>query len=148
MAQVRRAEARWQGDLLGGSGEMRVATSGAIATLPITWRARAEADDTGMTSPEELLAAAHASCFAMACAHKLAGAGTPAASLEVSVAVTAEKTDAGWTVISSAITVRGTVPGVDAAAFAAAAEGAKDGCPISRAIKGNVTITVEPTLVA
>ncbi len=146
MAQVRRAEAHWKGDLMSGGGEVRVATSGAVGALPITWRARAEADDTGMTSPEEMLAAAHASCFAMACSHKLAQAGTPAERLDVSVEVTADKRDAGWTVLTSRITVRGRVPGADAAGFRAAAEGAKDGCPISRAIAGNVAIELEAVL--
>lgn len=146
MGQIRRAHAQWQGDLFGGQGSVKAATSGAIPGLPVTWRARAEADDTGMTSPEELLAAAHASCFAMACSNQLAKAGHPAERLDVSVEIHADKTDAGWTVMTSRITVRGTVPGATRESFLAAAEGAKDGCPISRAIKGNVTIELDAAL--
>jgi lipoyl-dependent peroxiredoxin len=147
MAQVRRAVASWEGDLLSGAGHVSAESSGIFSGLPITWKARTE-DAEGMTSPEELLAAAHASCFSMACSNNLAKAGTPAERLEVSVEVTADKRDAGWTVLSSAITVRGRVPGIDAAAFQAAAEGAKDGCPISRALIGNVELTVEAILEA
>jgi osmotically inducible protein OsmC len=101
-----------------------------------------------VTSPEELLAAAHASCFSMACSNELAKAGTPATSVSVSVKVTADKLEAGWTVLSSAITVRGVVPGATEASFREAAEKARDGCPISRALKGNVELSVEATLEA
>jgi osmotically inducible protein OsmC len=145
MAQVRRAEAWWQGDLTGGSGEVSAATTGVFTGLPVTWKARTE-DAEALTSPEELLAAAHASCFSMACSNNLAKAGTPAERLDVSVEVTADKRDAGWTVLSSAITVRGRVPGIDADAFRAAANAAKDGCPISRALAGNVEMSVEAIL--
>ena len=127
---------------------MKAATSGAVPGLPVTWHARAEAADTGMTSPEELLAAAHASCFAMACSNQLAKAGHPAERLDVTVDVHADKTAAGWTVMTSRITVRGKVPGATAESFLAAAEGAKDGCPISRAIAGNVAIELDAALEA
>ena len=106
MAQVRRAQAQWHGDLFGGQGTVKAATSGAVPGLPVTWHARAEAADTGMTSPEELLAAAHASCFAMACSNQLAKAGHPAERLDVTVDVHADKTAAGWTVMTSRITDR------------------------------------------
>ena len=99
-----------------------------------------------MTSPEELLAAAHASCFSMACSNILAKAGTPVERLDVEVSVTADKREAGWTVLSAAIVVRGVVPGATQESFAEAANQAKDGCPISRALTGNVEITVEATL--
>lgn len=148
MAQVRRAQAQWQGDLLAGSGTVSTVTSGTISGLPTSWRARAEASDTGQTSPEELLAAAHASCYSMALSNILAKAGTPATKVEVTVDVTADKRDAGFTVLSSAITVVGTVPGIDQAAFEAAANTAKDGCPISRALVGNVELSVTATLAA
>ena len=148
MAQVRRAQAQWHGDLFGGQGTVKAATSGAVPGLPVTWHARAEAADTGMTSPEELLAAAHASCFAMACSNQLAKAGHPAERLDVTVDVHADKTAAGWTVMTSRITVRGKVPGATAESFLAAAEGAKDGCPISRAIAGNVAIELDAALEA
>ena len=146
MAQVRRAEASWQGDLFTGSGTVSTVTSGTVTGLPITWRARAEASDTGQTSPEELLAAAHAACYSMAFSNGLAKAGTPAQQLDVTVDVTADKRDAGFTVLSSAITVRGKVAGIDQAGFEAAAIGAKDGCPISRALTGNVELSVVATL--
>ncbi len=148
MAQVRRAAAQWQGDLPTGSGTVSTVTSGTISALPTSWRARAEASDTGQTSPEELLAAAHAACYSMALSNILAKAGTPATKVEVTVDVTADKRDAGFTVLSSAITVVGTVPGIDQAAFEAAANGAKDGCPISRALTGNVELSVTATLSA
>jgi osmotically inducible protein OsmC len=148
MAQTRRAEAHWEGDLFSGNGTVSAVSSGRISALPINWRARAEASDTGLTSPEELLASAHASCFAMALSNGLAKAGTPATSLDVAAEVTADKTDAGFTVLASRLTVTGTVPGADQAAFQAAAEAAKDGCPISRALKGNVELSVTATLAA
>jgi osmotically inducible protein OsmC len=146
MAQVRRATAHWSGDLPTGSGSVSTATTKAFASLPTSWRARAEADDTGQTSPEELLAAAHASCFSMAISNTLAKAGTPPERVNVSVEVTADKRDPGFTVLSSHITVRGRVPGIDQAGFEAAATSAKDGCPISRALQGNVELSVTATL--
>jgi len=146
MAQVRRATAQWQGDLPTGNGSVSTVTSSTISDLPTSWRARAEASDTGQTSPEELLAAAHASCYSMALSNILAKAGTPATRVDVTVDVTADKREAGFTVLSSAITVTGTVPGIDQAAFEAAADSAKDGCPISRALTGNVELSVKATL--
>jgi osmotically inducible protein OsmC len=121
-------------------------SSGAFSRMPITWGSRTEAHE-GRTSPEELLAAAHASCFSMAFANQLAKNGTIAERLDVRVAVTADKREAGWTVLSSVIKVAGVVPGIDAARFARIADAAKDGCPISRALAGNVELSVEPTLV-
>lgn len=148
MAQVRRATASWEGALLSGSGTVSTASTTALRDLPITWKARAEASDTGLTGPEELLAAAHASCFAMASSNELAKAGFPVTRNDVTVEITADKTDKGWTVIASHITMRATVPGIDQAAFQAAVEGARVGCPISRAIAGNVAITLDATLEA
>jgi lipoyl-dependent peroxiredoxin len=144
MAMTRTATATWSGELATGSGTVGVA-SGVFDGLETTWRARTEAAE-GKTSPEELLAAAHASCFAMASSNNLAKAGFPVERAEVSVAVTADRRDAGWTVISSAITLRARVPNVDEATFRDAVNGAKDGCPISRALKGNVEITLDATL--
>lgn len=146
MAQVRRAEASWQGDLFTGSGTVSAVTSGTISSLPITWKARAEANDTGMTSPEELLAAAHAACFSMAFSNGLAKNGTPATSLDVAAEVSFEKGDAGFSVTKSVLTVTGSVPGLDQATFESLANAAKDGCPISRALKGNVELSVNATL--
>ena len=145
MATTRRAEATWSGDLLSGRGTVTAATTRVFADLPTTWAART-AEPEGMTSPEELLATAHASCFSMACSNILAKAGTPPTSLSVAVEITADKLDEGWTVQRAEITVRGVVPGATPESFREAAEGAKDGCPISRALKGNVELTVEATL--
>jgi lipoyl-dependent peroxiredoxin len=147
MAVARRADVTWEGDLLSGGGVVTAGTSRAFNALPVTWASRTESPQ-GKTSPEELLAAAHASCFAMALSFGLTGAGKPPKKLEVSAMVTFDKIEAGWRVISSALTVRGVIPGMDAAGFRKAAEGAKDGCPISQALKGNVKLSVEATLVA
>ncbi len=143
---VRRAKAVWQGDLFTGSGTVSGVSTGLFTDLPVSWPSRTE-EPGGRTSPEELLAAAHASCFSMALSNNLAKAGTPAARLEVSAEVAFEKVGDAWSVTSSALSVRGTVPGADEAALREAAEGARDNCPISRALKGNVEVTVEATLV-
>jgi osmotically inducible protein OsmC len=145
MAAVRRADATWEGDLTSGSGVVSANTSRSFTDLPVSWASRTAAPD-GRTSPEELLAAAHASCFAMALAHNLNGAGTPPQRLEVSATVTFDQVGGGWRVVSSALTVRGQVQGADGAAFQQAAEAAKDGCPISQALKGNVDLSVAATL--
>jgi osmotically inducible protein OsmC len=141
----RRAEAVWQGSLAQGSGEVSLVTSGAAGPLPVTWASRT-ARSEGKTSPEELVAAAHASCYCMALSGILGGKGTPPEKLEVSATVTFKEIEGGWKVGTSEITVKGTVPGVDEAAFKEAAEAAKDGCPISGALKGNVELSVEATL--
>ena len=145
MTEVRRADATWEGDLLSGSGVVSASTSGAFTELPVSWAARTEASG-GKTSPEELVAAAHAACFSMAFSSGLAKAGHRAERLDVSAEVTFDKLEGGWTVTKSALTVRGVVPGIDQAAFASAAEAARDGCPISRALKGNVELSVDATL--
>ncbi len=145
MAAVRQAKVTWDGDLMTGKGVVSAVSSGAFSSLPVTWAARTEASG-GKTSPEELIASAHASCFSMALSGALARAGTPGKKLEVEATVTFDKTDAGWRVISSALKVKGQVPGMDEAAFKKAAEGAKDGCPISQALKNNVKLSVEASL--
>jgi osmotically inducible protein OsmC len=145
MAAVRRADATWEGDLTSGSGVVTASTSRRFSDLPVSWASRTE-EANGRTSPEELLAAAHASCFAMALSGGLARAGTPPQKLEVSARVTFDRVDAGWRVVSSALIVRGSVPGSDPQRFREAAEAAKDGCPISQALKGNVQLSVEATL--
>lgn len=145
MAAVRRAEATWAGDLPSGSGAVSAVSSGAFRDLPVTWAARTESSD-GKTSPEELVAAAHAACFSMALSGALGRAGTPPERLDVSAEVTFDKRDAGWKVASSHLTVRGVVPGMSEADFVKAAEGARDGCPISGALKGNVELSVDATL--
>ena len=145
MAAIRRAEATWSGALTNGSGEVSAISSGAFTALPVTWAARTETSE-GRTSPEELVAAAHAACFAMALSGALGRAGTPPERLDVSAEVTFDKLEAGWRVVSSALTVRGRVPGVSAADFETATESTKDGCPISVALAGNVALSVEATL--
>jgi lipoyl-dependent peroxiredoxin len=144
MAAVRRADSTWEGDLVSGSGVVSASTSKAFSDLPVTWASRTESAE-GRTSPEELLAAAHAACYSMAFSGDLAKAGSPPTRLDVSATVTFDKVDK-WTVVSSELTVRGTVAGIDAARFREIAEGAKDGCPISRALQGNVKLSVEATL--
>ena len=145
MAATRQARAKWNGDLAKGSGEVSAVSSGKFNALPVSWGARTESPQ-GKTSPEELLAAAHASCFSMALSADLAKAGTPPETLEVTSTVTFDKVGDKWTVVSSDLEVTGVVPGLDQAAFAKAAEGAKDGCPISRALKNNVKLSVKSTL--
>ena len=145
MAATRQATATWRGDLLSGNGTVSAGTSGKFTDLATTWASRIE-DPQGRTSPEELLAAAHASCFSMAFSNNLAKAGFPPERVEVTADVTIDKRDAGQTVISSELTVSAKVPNIDEAAFQAAAEGAKDGCPISRALTGNVELSVRATL--
>lgn len=145
MATTRRAQAVWEGDLMSGRGRVSARSSGAFTEQPITWASRAE-EPSGRTSPEELLAAAHASCFAMALSAGLAKGRTPATRLDVTAVVTFDKVDQGFKVTSSALEVAGQVPGLDQAGFAKAAEAAKDGCPISQALKGNVALGVKATL--
>jgi osmotically inducible protein OsmC len=142
MATDRRAEVTWKGELFTGSGTITSVGSGALGPLDVTWASRAE-DPEGRTSPEELIAAAHASCYCMALSNGLAKAGTPPAELRASATVTFVP---GTGITRSALTVAGVVPGIDAAAFKEAAEAAKDGCPVSGALKGNVELTVEATL--
>jgi lipoyl-dependent peroxiredoxin len=139
----RTATTVWEGDLAHGNGILSL-TSGATGDLPVTWASRTERS-AGKTSPEELIAAAHASCFSMALSHGLTESGHPPDRLEVSATVTLSLDD-GPKVSSSHLTVRGTVPGLDADGFAEAAKGAADGCPISGALKGNLEITVDAQL--
>jgi osmotically inducible protein OsmC len=145
MSAIRRAEATWSGALTTGSGNVSAISSGSFTSLPVSWAARTESSD-GKTSPEELVAAAHASCFAMALSGALGRAGTPPDRLDVSAEVTFDKLEAGWRVVSSALTVRGVVPGMSREDFVAAAEATRDGCPISVALAGNVALSVEATL--
>ena len=146
MAEVRRAEATWFGDLLSGSGVVSAATSGKFHDLGVTWADRTQ-ESSGKTSPEELLAASHAACFSMAFSARLARNGTPPNRLDVSADVTFAQVDGGWKVASSALVVRGEVPGISAEDFLRIAEDARDNCPISVALKGNLELSVEATLV-
>ena len=145
MAEVRTANAVWNGDLVNGSGMITYVSSGVFSRLPISWASRTSAHN-GKTSPEELLAAAHAACFSMAFSARLAKNGTPADNLDVKVEVTFDQLESGWKVASSTIKVTGKVPGIDEATFDRLADDAKDNCPISAALKGNVELSVEATL--
>lgn len=139
-----RADVVWKGTLATGGGTLDL-HSGVAAGLPVTWASRTQRA-AGKTSPEELVAAAHASCFSMGLSHGLTEAGTPPEELRVSATVTFSQTDAGFAVTKSSLEVTGVVPGLDADGFAAAAEAAKDGCPISQALKGNVELSVAAKL--
>jgi lipoyl-dependent peroxiredoxin len=140
MAVESSADATWRGDLMGGSGTVRVA-SGAIGEQPLTWRARAESRESG-TSPEELIAAAHAGCFAMALSFGLAKAGHPPQQLDTSARVGFQP---GQGITGIHLTVRGQVAGLDGEAFRQAAEEAKATCPVSQAL-ASVPITLEASL--
>jgi osmotically inducible protein OsmC len=146
MAAVRQATVAWNGDLASGKGNVSGASSGAFKNLEVSWPRRSEADANGITSPEELLAASHASCYAMALSAGLGRGGTPPQSLNVSARVTFDRVGDGFKVVSSELEVNGKVPGIDDAGFQQAAEAAKDGCPISQALKGNVDLSVKASL--
>jgi len=145
MAAVRTAEAVWEHDLAKGSGRVK-GLSGALPETPVSWAARTETASGGKTSPEELLAAAHASCFSMALAAGLGRGGTPPERLSVSASVTFDKVGEAWKVTTSHLVVKGKVPGSTQEKFAAAAKAASEGCPISGALHGNVAISVQATL--
>ena len=139
----RTATTTWEGSLARGSGTIRP-DSGAFEALPVTWAARTEAPG-GRTSPEELAAAAHASCFSMALSLRLGEHGAEARRLTVAATVTLDEVDGKPTVVSSALTVRGDVPGLDADGFRAAVDEAAALCPISRLYAG-AKITVDAAL--
>jgi osmotically inducible protein OsmC len=139
MAAERTAHVTWSGSLLEGSGTIDRVGSGAFGPLDVTWTSRTE-ESNGRTSPEELIAAAHASCFSMALSGALAKAGTPPERLETSATVTFVP---GEGITKSALTVRGSVPGMDDAAFRAAAETAKENCPVSKALAAVPEITLD-----
>jgi osmotically inducible protein OsmC len=143
MATDRRAEVTWKGGLTDGSGTIRSTTSGAIGEQNVSWAARSEDARSGMTSPEELIAAAHASCFSMALSAGLAKAGSPPDELNTSATVTFQP---GEGITKIALTVEGRVPGMDADAFQAAAQEAKANCPVSKALTGVPEITLEASL--
>jgi len=138
MATERRAEVTWNGDLFNGSGTIDRVGSGAFGPLDVTWTSRAE-DPNGRTSPEELIAAAHAACFSMALSNVLAKAGTPPEQLKTAATVTFVP---GTGITKSELEVEGSVPGLDANGFREAAEDAKANCPVSQALKNNVELSV------
>jgi osmotically inducible protein OsmC len=139
----RTAVTAWEGDLAHGAGSINGA-SGALNQLGVTWASRTERSD-GQTSPEELIAAAHASCFSMALAHGLTEAGHAPERLEVKATVTLDQVDGAPTVTTSHLDVTGHVPGLDQFEFSKAATDAGKDCPISRALAG-VQISVEAVL--
>jgi lipoyl-dependent peroxiredoxin len=141
MSVERKAEVVWEGGLTHGSGTVVSNTSGALPQLPVSWASRAEAPN-GKTSPEELIAAAHAACFAMALSYELGNAGHEPERLETSSTVTFQP---GEGIKSSVLTVRAVVPGIDADEFAQIAAGAKAGCPVSQALAG-IEITLDAQL--
>ncbi len=141
----RTARAVWEGTLIEGHGQIVETTSKALPELPVTWASRTEAP-SGRTSPEELLAAAHAACYAMALSNTLAEAGTPAERLEVAATCAFNPVGAGWKVTSMDLAVTGTVAGIDQADFDQLARKGEQGCPISNAIRGNVEIRLTAEL--
>jgi osmotically inducible protein OsmC len=132
MATDRKAQVTWEGDLLNGKGRLETVTSGALGGLDVSWPARSE-EPGGLTSPEELIAAAHATCFSMALSNGLAQAGHVPEKLETSATVTFQP---GEGITRVALEVVGRVPGMDEAAFDQAAEQAKENCPVSKALTG------------
>lgn len=142
----RTAEISWQGDVRNGGGTVRLATSGAGGDLPISLPTRA-GEANGQTSPEELIAASHAGCYAMALSAVLTEQGNPPEKLDASAVVTLRpQKDGGYKVTDSALTVRGQVPGLDASAFEDAAKEAEQNCPISNLMRGNTEITLDAQL--
>jgi len=139
----RTAQVTWHGSLLEGSGTIDSTTSGAVGGLGVTWKARSEDEHGGLTSPEELIAAAHAACFSMALSAGLARQDTPADELRTSATVTFQP---GEGITRIALTVEGIVPGIDGVAFEEAAQAAKESCPVSKALAAVPEITLEAWL--
>lgn len=144
MAVERTANAVWEGDLMSGSGTVST-QSGVVDNATVKWSSRAEQADEN-TSPEELIAAAHATCVSMALANGLAEAGNPPQRLESEATATFEQTPDGFRLTTMRLTIRGQVDGVDEEQFRQAAEGAKENCPVSQALTGNVDISMNATL--
>jgi osmotically inducible protein OsmC len=145
MAEIRHASVVWNGGLTDGSGMITYLSSGVVSRLPISWASRTSAHE-GKTSPEELLAAAHASCFSMALSSRLAKNGTPPTQLDVRAEVTFDNASGGWKVTASKLILSADVAGIDDATFQRLADDAKENCPISQAIKGNVEVSVDASL--
>ncbi len=140
MATTRTAATRWEGNLAEGAGRVTMESSG-LGTCDVSWPARAE-EPNGKTSPEELIAAAHSACFSMALSGALAKAGTPPTSLDTRADVTFQP---GEGITGIHLTVVGAVEGMSAEEFIKAAEGAKENCPVSQALKGT-SITLDASL--
>jgi lipoyl-dependent peroxiredoxin len=144
MAVERSATAVWEGDLLGGSGQVST-ESDVVDNATVKWSSRADQADEN-TSPEELIAAAHATCVSMALANGLAQGGTPPRKLETEATATFDQTPDGFRMTTMRISVRGQVEGLDEDGFRRAAEDAKENCPVSQALKGNVEVTLDAAL--
>ncbi|WP_436773069.1 OsmC family protein [Yinghuangia sp. YIM S09857] len=140
MATTRTATTHWKGALIGGAGTVSLDSSG-VGTYDVSWPSRAEAAN-GKTSPEELIAAAHSSCYSMALSHGLAGAGTPPESVDTQANVTFQP---GEGITGIALKVQARVPGLSEEDFQAAAQNAKENCPVSKALAG-APITLEAVL--
>ena len=138
----RRATAVWRGDLKSGTGKVS-SDSGVLSDTAYSFRTRFE-NEKG-TNPEELIAAAHAGCFAMALSAQLGEAGLKADEITAQATVTLEKTDGGWTVTKSHLDVKARIPNADEAAFRKAADNAKAGCPISKLLKAEITMNTQLT---
>ena len=143
MATEKRASATWEGTLAEGKGQFSLG-SGTVTDQAVTWHDRAE--EGAGTSPEELIAAAHASCVLMALAGGLARAGTPPKKLESDARTIFDKVGEGFAITRIELDIRGEVDGIDEEAFRQAAEGAKENCPVSQALKGNVEVTLDAAL--
>jgi osmotically inducible protein OsmC len=142
----RTAEVTWEGNLVQGSGQLSLVSSGVLTNTGVSWPARTE-QAGGKTSPEELLAAAHASCYAMAFSHTLTTRGTPPTRLHVTATAVLDPKEGGGVYVSTMnLSVRGQVPGLDQAGFEEAARAGEQGCPISNAIRNNVAINLTATL--
>jgi osmotically inducible protein OsmC len=142
MVIERRATVVWEGDLEGGAGRVTTRTSEVLVAMPVTWASRVE-EAQGRTSPEELLAAAHATCFAMVLANMLAKAGTPAEQLEVDATCGLERGDEGLRIATMRLSVSARYDGVEDESLRETARQAEERCPVSRALRGNVEVTVE-----
>jgi osmotically inducible protein OsmC len=142
----REANVDWSGSIAAGGGTI-TSGSGVIAELPYTFATRVASRAEGKTSPEELLASAHAACYAMSLANELSAAGTPPGRLDVHATVVMDEVPGkGHLIVASHVVARGTVPGADAEAFAAAAKAADDGCPFAALIRASAEVTVDARL--
>lgn len=145
MAAERTATVVWEGNLVDGKGRVSAESSGAFTDLPVTWASRTEGPE-GKTSPEELIAAAHAACFAMALSHELTGLGYAPARLGVQAVCSAHKADAGWHIDVMDLEVVADVPGIDTSTFEEALAAAEQGCPVSTALRGGVEVRAKGSL--
>jgi lipoyl-dependent peroxiredoxin len=145
MAVERKASVTWQGDLASGSGTITGTTSGALEPLDVSWPARTE-EPGGKTSPEELIAAAHAACYAMAFSHALAQGGHRPTRLDVDATTHFDQVGEGFKIVAIDLRVRGEVPNLDSDGFVEAARQGEEGCPVSNALRQSVQIRLDAAL--